>query len=123
MSVVGSSGDGGRIDQETRRSRSRTTAFSRDRPTDWRPGDVRTPGGVLDTHFTDSTAWEFIASRLESGDEGEIIELQKPKGAKGYVMKIDVEPDIPALYVKLQLGSGTIIGRSFHYSERGQKED
>ena len=106
-----------------RRSRSRTTAFSRDRPTEWRPGDVRNPGGVLDTHFTDSTAWECIASRLESGEEVEVIELHAPKGAKGYVMKIDLEPDVPALYVKLQLGSGTIIGRSFHYSEHAKKED
>ena len=105
-----------------RRSRSRTTAFSRDRPTDWRPGDVRNPGGVLDTHFTDSTAWAFIASRLASGEEVQVIELHAPKGAKGYVMKIDLEPDMPALYVKLQLGSGRIIGRSFHYSEHAKKE-
>lgn len=33
-------------------------------------------------------------------------------------MKIDVEPGQPRLYVKLQPGSGKIIGRSFHYSER-----
>ena len=33
------------------------TAFSYDRPTDWRPGQVRNPAGVLDTHFTDAAAW------------------------------------------------------------------
>ena len=33
-------------------------------------------------------------------------------------MRIDIEPGQPQLYVKLQLGSGKIIGRSFHYSER-----
>ena len=33
-------------------------------------------------------------------------------------MKIDLAPGQPQLYVKLQLGSGKIIGRSFHYSER-----
>ena len=38
--------------------------------------------------------------------------------ATGYVMKIDIEPGRPQLYVKLQLGSGQIIGRSFHYSDR-----
>ena len=32
-------------------------------------------------------------------------------------MKIDIEPGRPQLYIKLQLGSGKIIGRSFHYSE------
>ena len=33
-------------------------------------------------------------------------------------MKIDIEPGQPQLYVKLQLQSGKIIGRSFHYSTR-----
>ena len=47
----------------------------------------------------------------------EPVTLRKPEGAKGYVMKIEIEPDAPLLYVKLQLGSGKIIGRSFHYSE------
>ena len=116
---------GGGIDQETRselvvlarRRRARTSAFSSSRPTDWRPTRVRNPEGVLDTHFTDSTAWEFIAARLEAGEEVEVIPLRQPPGAKGYVMKIDLGADVPVLYVKLQRGSGRIIGRSFHYSE------
>ena len=93
------------------------TAFSRKRPTDWRPGQVRNPDGVLDTHFTDAAAWELIAARLEDGHPIETMELHTPRGATGYVMKIDLEPGQPQLYVKLQLGSGKIIGRSFHYSE------
>ena len=101
-----------------RRRRGRVTAFSTDRPTDWRPEQVRNPDGVLDTHFTDAAAWEFIASKLEGGHPVETVELRKPAGAKGYVMKIDIEPGSPHLYVKLQLGSGQVIGRSFHYSER-----
>ena len=113
------------IDEETRhqlvvlarRSGARITAFRRDRPTDWRPGRVRNPDGLLDTHFTDASAWELIATRLEHGEEVKVIELQTPRGAKGYVMTIDLGPKVPALYVKLQLGSGKIIGRSFHYSE------
>ena len=44
--------------------------------------------------------------------------LRKPRGAKGYVMKIDLEPGGVPLYVKVQLGAGKIIGRSFHYSEK-----
>ena len=102
-----------------RKSRARVTEFSIDRPTDRRPGQVRNPDGVLDTHFTDAAAWEFIASRLEDGHPVEVVELRKPAGATGYVMKIDVEPRQPLLYVKLQLGSGKIIGRSFHYSKHG----
>ena len=101
-----------------RRSDARVTAFSADRPTDWRPGEIRNPDGILDTHFTDAAAWELIASRLETGHLVEIVELRKPPGAKGYVMKIDLEAGRPQVYIKLQLGSGQIIGRSFHYSER-----
>lgn len=82
---------------------------------------MRNPYGVLNTHFTDQSAWEFIACKIDSGERVEVIELRKPKGAKGYVMLIDLEPDLPQLYVKLQLGSGKIIGRSFHYSERPRR--
>jgi hypothetical protein len=78
---------------------------------------VRNPDGVLDRYFTSLTAWELIATRLEDGEEVEVIELRKPKGAKGYVMRIDLGPEIPRLYVKLQMRGGVIFGRSFHYTE------
>ena len=100
-----------------RRKHARVTEFSCARPTNWRPGEVRNPYGMLASHFTDAAAWELIASTLESGHEVETIELRKPPGATGYVMTIDLEPGRAPLYVKLQLGSGKIIGRSFHYSE------
>ena len=100
-----------------RRSNSRTSQFSSSRPTDWRPSQVRNPDGILDRYFTDPAAWELIATQLEAGHPVEIVELKKPPGAKGYVMKIDIEPDQYQLYVKVQLGSGKIIGRSFHYSD------
>ena len=102
-----------------RRVNARISTFSQDRPTKWRPNEVRNPDGVLDTHFTESTAWELIATRLENGEEVEVIELNQPKGAKGYVMLIDLGSDVPDLYVKLQLGAGKIFGRSFHYSDPG----
>ena len=96
---------------------TRTSAFSSVRPTDWRPTQVRNPNGLLDDYFTDSTAWELIASKLADGHPVEILELQKPPGARGYVMLIDIEPGQPQLYVKLELGSGRVLGRSFHYSK------
>ena len=89
-----------------RSRRTRINDFTKDLPIDWRPGQVRNPEGVLDTHFTDASAWELIASKLEHGHPVEIVELRKPQGAKGYVMKIDIEPGQPRLYVKLQLGVG-----------------
>lgn len=89
-----------------RKSNARVTKFSIDRPTDWRPGQVHNPDGVLNSHFTDASAWEYIAARLENGHPVKVVELDKPLGAKGYVMKIDIEPGKPKLYIKLQLGSG-----------------
>lgn len=67
--------------------------------------------------FTGPSAWELIAVRLENGEPMETIELRNPPGAKAYVMKINLEPDRPKLYVKLRLLSGKVMGRSFHYSD------
>lgn len=100
-----------------RRRRTRVSSFTPDRPIDWRPEDVRRPGAAFDTHFGEDSAWRLIADRLEQGEPLEIVRLRQPKGVKGYVMKIDLEPDAPRLYVKLELGSRKVIGRSFHYSE------
>ena len=89
-------------------------------PTQWQPQQVRDPEepeGGLSPYFTDGGAWDLIADKLEAGHDVEVVELRKPRGSKGYVMKIRLGPSEPLLYVKLQLGSGTVIGRSFHYSE------
>lgn len=102
-----------------RRSRARITEFRRDRPTEWRPQQVRNPDGVIASHFSDAEAWELIASRLERGHPVEVVELHNPPGAVGYVMMVDLGVDDPPIYVKLQLGAGRIIGRSFHYSKHG----
>ena len=99
-----------------RRSKARTSAFSESQPVHWSPGQVRNPDGILDTHFTEAAAWELIASKLEAGHPVDVVALKNPPKAVGYVMKIDIEPDLPQLYVKVQLGSGKIFGRSFHYS-------
>ena len=75
------------------------------------------PNGVLDRYFTEPAAWEFIADKLAQMHPVEVLNLDEPAGAKGYVMKINMGKNTPQLYVKLQLGSGEIIGRSFHYSK------
>ncbi|MDE0032514.1 MAG: hypothetical protein OXU75_05220 [Deltaproteobacteria bacterium] len=115
------------VDDETRqhllvlarRTGARSFDFRHDRPTDWRPQQVRNPDGLLDDYFTDKSAWELIASKIEDGHPLEIVQLEKPPGATGYVMKIDIEPGQPQLYIKLELGSGKIFGRrSFHCSEQ-----
>lgn len=75
------------------------------------------PAGGLDAPFTDGGAWELIASKLEDGHDVETVVLRKPAGATGYVMKIKINPNAPTLYVKVELRSGRILGRSFHYTE------
>ena len=99
-----------------RRPWARITEFRKERPTKWRPWEVRNPADELSAPFTEASAWELIASKLENGHDVEVVELRKPKGKRGYVMRIELEPAAPKLYVKLELGSGRIFGRSFHYS-------
>ena len=112
------------IDKETRRqladraksAKTRSSAFRPDRPTDWRPGQVRNLNAVLGNAFTDIAAWELIATKLEDEHPVETVELNRPPGKTGYVMKIDLGQERP-VYVKLQLAGKKVIGRSFHYSE------
>jgi hypothetical protein len=66
--------------------------------------------------FTERGAWEFVAEVLEAGQVMESITLDRPPGAKAYVLIIATTPMTPPIYVKLQLGAGCVIGRSFHYS-------
>ena len=77
---------------------------------------MRNPASELDAPFTDSGAWNLIASRLEDGHDVEVITLDNPRGKTAYVMKIELDPAAPRLYVKVQLHAGRIFGRSFHYS-------
>lgn len=113
------------IEESTRRQLARAARnprlrnrgeFSSERPTKWHPTQVINPAGGLDTPFTLAGAWELIASKLESGHDVEVVPLRKPKGT-GYVMKIEIDPNAPKLYVKVESREGKIFGRSFHYSE------
>lgn len=97
----------------------RSAKFSITRPTRWQPETVRNPDSWANGAFTDDTAWDLIASRLEAGEPVEEVALRKPPGAKGYVMKISLGPDVCLLYVKLQLGPKKVFGRSFHCDEPG----
>lgn len=96
-----------------RRKASRINVTMPGRPCRWRPDLVRHPESGQ--QFTTKSAWEFIVDLLESGHSMDEIELRKPPGRKGYVMQFSAK-DTPSIYVKLQLGDGKIIGRSFHNS-------
>lgn len=99
-----------------RSRRTRTSEFRPDRPTDWRPRHVRNPDGLLDDYFTDDAAWDLIVRKLQEGHPVTPVPLDTPRDSTGYVLEIGLQPG-RRLYVKLQLGSGQVVGRSFHESE------
>lgn len=82
-------------------------------PRDWRPATVENP--MDGNPFTEQGAWDFIADLLSQGIEIEHTIIDEAKGGKNaYVIKTRLNNR--QLYIKLQLGSGVIWGRSFHYS-------
>ncbi len=115
----------GGIDDDTRRllvrlaesPRTRRLGTPPKRPSRWIPFTVPNPEAPFDMQFTDVSAWEFIASRLEQGEHVEMIEMDRPAGATGYVMKLEISPNSPKLYVKLELTASKIVGRSFHLAD------
>ncbi len=97
------------------RKRARSVSFSKEAPVDWRPQTVMNP--VDGQPFTPEGAWLFIAQLLENESQPlECIDLEHPPGKKAYVMLVPT--DGREIYIKFQLGSGRILGRSFHYSTR-----
>jgi hypothetical protein len=83
-------------------------------PREWRPYEIVDP--KTGEPFTDATAWELVADLLEDPTVAvEEVLLESPPGKRGYVIQTSL--NARRLYVKVQLGSGKIIGRSFHYSE------
>jgi hypothetical protein len=64
--------------------------------------------------FGDIGAWEYIADLIESGQT--LDETPQDDNVTAYVMHVQL-PDGP-LYIKVRLGSGYILGRSFHYASK-----
>jgi hypothetical protein len=119
--LKGLGGDSDEINEQVRKQlanrcrskRTRNAEFSPEAPTDWQPRTLRDPRSPKE-YFTDDSAWNFIADCIEGGCKIEIIELQCPPGKKAYVFKTVGYPPVQAIYVKLQLGSNNVMGRSFH---------
>jgi len=85
-----------------------------DWPRKWHPAQVRDPRRQGD-YFTRENAWEFIAEILEAGHPFEVIEQDDPPGVNAYQMVVDIgEASVPAVFIKVRLGAGEILGRSFH---------
>ena len=94
---------------------TRVSVFSTAMPTDWRPQTLLHPQRPAE-YFTDDSAWQFVAERIAAGAPIERIVLQMPLGKMGYVLKVSGCPPVSVIYIKLQLGSSNVIGRSFHAS-------
>lgn len=100
--------------------KTRVVPKSADMPCRWFPGTVLDLEG--NQSFTEAGAWEFVIACLEAGNPLKPVPLRKPPGRTGYVMNIaDARGNI--IYIKLQLGSGRVYGRSFHYSQPGGDDD
>jgi hypothetical protein len=100
--------------------KTRRASFSPERPTKWHPTSLLHPEGG--EPFTVDNCWAFIAAAIGAGTPVEAIELRKPQGKRGYVMKLQGHGGV-VIYVKLQLLSDVVLGRSFHQSVVGQDEE
>jgi hypothetical protein len=96
------------------RSCSRIVPRSREMPCHWFPTQVKDPetGDV----FTAVGAWHFVAELLEKGVPMTILKMNKPEGSWAFVIKYYCGNSGTHIYIKVQMYSGTIVGRSFHYS-------
>jgi hypothetical protein len=96
--------------------RLRTSDFTLEEPVVWKPYEVINPQCGIP--FTDITAWHFIADQIEQGCPIAEIVLKKPPGEIGYELQILGAEGCPAIYVKIRIKHGRILGRSFHNSTR-----
>ncbi len=95
-----------------KRRNCRSTEFSRSIPCDWAPQSVTDPR--FDMFFTSEGAWSYIIELLESGHEFAPEAMDKPPNTIGYKTIVDCGPNRPAIFIKVQIYKGKILGRSFH---------
>ena len=98
--------------QLAKRQNCRSTHFSPSIPCDWAPESVMDPRFAM--YFTPKGAWSNIIELLESGHRFKAVPMKKPPNTIAYETVIDCGPKLPALYIKVQIYKGMILGRSFH---------
>lgn len=91
--------------------RTRRAEFSRSLPTHWSPTEGY--DSATKEPFTRGGAWEAVCRQLAAGCALNAIELDIPKGKTGYWFHFH-DARGTRIYVKLQIGSGVVFGRSFH---------
>jgi hypothetical protein len=100
--------------------KTRRSGFTPGAPTKWHPTSLFHP--VDGEPFTPDNCWGFIAEQIAAGVPIEVIVLKHPPGKRGFVMQLDGHGGI-TIYVKLQLLSDIVLGRSFHESTGADDED
>lgn len=100
--------------------KTRRSSFSPEAPTKWHPTSLLHPESG--EPFTADNCWTFVADAIEGGAAVEVIALRRPAGKRGFVLLLDGHGDIK-IYVKLQLLSDILLGRSFHESSAHDDED
>lgn len=94
---------------------------ARNYPCDWHPTTVENLQSGMP--YTDQTAWEAIAVALDDPRiHANPVALRIPEGRTGYEFLIPQGTGHPPIYVKLQLGAGQVLGRSFHYSDYAERQ-
>jgi hypothetical protein len=74
--------------------------------------------------FTDADAFEAIAKAFEDDTlEIKTVILRIPPGKTAYEILIPQPAGRAPIYAKVQLGSGQILARSFHYSDYAEKQN
>jgi hypothetical protein len=91
--------------------RTRRVEFTPQSPSRWQPRQFTDPRSGQ--AFTDEGAWEYVVQNLEAGIPIQEKILDKPPGAKGYVLYLP-GANSSMIYVKLQVCGDHVKGRSFH---------
>lgn len=101
--------------------RTRRVDFSPSEPCEWKPTSITDPRSGK--YFSDASAWEFLADCFERALLGDIyrVELDRPPGKLGYTLQVPGVTGKPPIYMKVQIVSGAVKGRSFHYSKSDRK--
>jgi hypothetical protein len=94
--------------------KTRRVSFSAQSPCDWHPAGITDPRTRVP--FTEDGAWEYICGSIRALADIDEVVLKHPAGKKGYVMLLTSATQKLFIYVKLQLLSDCVAGRSFHYS-------
>ena len=87
-------------------------------PSEWQPFQIMNPKTGMS--FSDTSAWHFIAELLENPKiQATQLTLKQPPGDTAWVILHSLERNSSALYIKVALKNGNVIGRSFHLSRKG----